>query len=262
MNWILRRTGSLLARHLSKPGRARPTSASCKPEHLAATLRKGDVLLVDGITRFGSAIKYLTQSCWSHSALCTENPGPDALTNPDARILVEAEVNEGVRRISLREYVGRHTRICRPVGLSPTEVESVVQFALSRVGQTYDLKNVIDLARYLIRRPPLPHPWRRRLIALGSGDPTKAICSSLIAQAFQKVRYPILPDTRTIDESDPSGRARKREVMHIRHHSLFTPRDFDVSPYFKVVKPTIEQGFNFHAIEWAEEVGEPDDPPG
>lgn len=258
MNWILRRTGGLLARHLSKPSKARPAKATCTPEQLASAIRKGDVLLVDGTTRFGSAIKYLTQSCWSHSALCVENPGPDALTNPEARIFVEADVNAGVRRVPLTEYSKLHTRICRPVGLSPAEVDTVVQFANSRLGQTYDLKNIIDLARYLIRRPPVPHPWRRRLIALGSGDPSKAICSSLIAQAFQKVRYPILPDTRTIDESDPAGRARKREVMHIRHHSLFTPRDFDLSPYFKIVKPTIEQGFNFHAIEWAEEVGEPE----
>ena len=29
---------------------------------------------------------------------------------------------------------------------------------------------------------------------LGSGDPTRAICSSLIAAAFGSVRYPVLPD--------------------------------------------------------------------
>lgn len=31
------------------------------------------------------------------------------------------------------------------------------------------------------------------MIALGSGEPTKAICSTLIARAFQSIRYPILP---------------------------------------------------------------------
>ena len=29
------------------------------------------------------------------------------------------------------------------------------------------------------------------------------------------------------------------EILHIRHPSLFAPRDFDLSPYFQVVKPTI-----------------------
>jgi hypothetical protein len=254
MNWILRRTGSLLARHLSKPSRAPLAKASCSPEKLASTLRKGDVLLVEGNTRFASAIRYLTQSCWSHAALCVEHPGPDVLTNPDAKILVEAEVNQGVRTLTLATYAGNHTRICRPVGLSPAEIETVAKFALSRVGQQYDLKNVIDLARYLFRRPPVPNPWRRKLIALGSGDPTKAICSSLIAQAFQQVRYPILADIRECDLDDPAECARRKEVLHIRHHSLFTPRDFDVSPYFEILKPTLAQGFNFRAIEWEDQV--------
>jgi hypothetical protein len=37
----------------------------------------------------------------------------------------------------------------------------------------------------------------------------------------------------------------KRENLHIREHGLYTPRDFDVSPFFEVVKPTIEAGFDF-----------------
>jgi hypothetical protein len=43
------------------------------------------------------------------------------------------------------------------------------------------------------------------------------------------------------------------EVMHIRHYSLFTPRDFDISPYFQVVKPTISGGFDYHQVAWAQE---------
>jgi hypothetical protein len=43
-----------------------------------------------------------------------------------------------------------------------------------------------------------------------------------------------------------------REIYHIRHHSLFAPRDFDLSPYFRVVKPTLEDGFDFREIEWGE----------
>jgi hypothetical protein len=41
-----------------------------------------------------------------------------------------------------------------------------------------------------------------------------------------------------------------KEVLRVRHHSLFTPRDFDVSPYFQIVKPSIREGFDFRAIEW------------
>jgi hypothetical protein len=47
--------------------------------------------------------------------------------------------------------------------------------------------------------------------------------------------------------------ARKRcgGELHIRHHSLFTPRDFDVSPYFEIIKPTIERGFDFRQLDWS-----------
>lgn len=149
----------------------------------------------------------------------------------------------------LSEFRGYHVRICRPVGLTPEEVARVVSHAAARLGDTYDLRNIVDLIRYLIPTPPVPQRWRRRLLALGSGDPTRAICSTLVAQAFQSVRYPILP---RVERSDPAicpGCAS--EIHHVRHHSLFVPRDFDVSPYFEVVKPTLAAGFDPHRLEWA-----------
>jgi len=38
------------------------------------------------------------------------------------------------------------------------------------------------------------------------------------------------------------------KILYIRHRSLFAPRDFDVSPYFEIVKPTIAGGFDHHAL--------------
>ncbi|MGA7657496.1 MAG: lipo-like protein, partial [Methylocella sp.] len=35
-------------------------------------------------------------------------------------------------------------------------------------------------------------------------------------------------------------------------HSLYVPRDFDVSPYFAVVKPSLDAGFDYRAVTWAE----------
>jgi hypothetical protein len=39
-------------------------------------------------------------------------------------------------------------------------------------------------------------------------------------------------------------------VFYKRHFTHFTPRDFDLSPYFQVVKPTLEHGFNYRELEW------------
>jgi hypothetical protein len=30
------------------------------------------------------------------------------------------------------------------------------------------------------------------------------------------------------------------------------PRDFDISPYFEIVKPTIVEGFDYTALHWAD----------
>lgn len=242
--------GRKLARYLAEPSKRDVRVATCQPKQLAAALRKGDVLLVDGTSRISTAIKYLTQSTWSHAALCvTESSGSQYPDEQDIE-LVEADMVEGVRRVSLNEYSSLHTRICRPVGLSQYQIDDVVDYMVSRIGFQYDLKNIFDLARYLVQTPPVPVRWRRRLLALGSGDPTKAICSSLIAQAFQAVRYPILPESVVVKSKDPSCVNCYDEILHIRHHSLFAPRDFDISPYFRIVKPTIESGFNPNRLVW------------
>lgn len=151
-----------------------------------------------------------------------------------------------------------HTRICRPLGLGEDGRRRVAAFVVERIGHQYDMKNIVDLARYLLPTPPVPSRFRRRLIGLGSGEPTRAICSTLIAQAFQSVGYPILPEVDFVHdpESPVQDPEAQKEILRIRHHSLFAPRDFDISPYFAIVKPTVEAGFDFTAIRWAEPVTE------
>lgn len=223
------------------------------PETLHATLQPGDVLLIEGNQKLSAAIKYLTQSTWSHAAIYIGDalaPGGD----DERRCLVEADVSDGIAAVPLKKYETYNTRICRPVNLTDDDREIVINYVVSRIGDKYDTRNIFDLLRYLIPTPPIPIRWRRRMLALGSGDPTRAICSTMIAEAFQKIHYPILPLISSPD--DPSPRVRsyysRREILHIRHHSLFTPRDFDVSPFFRIVKPTIESGFNYKGLKWGE----------
>ena len=240
--------GRALARFLSRRRHAHGVSLPTDPGHLAACLRPGDVLLVEGESRFSVGIKYLTQSTWSHAALYVGA----ALGDSERRCVVEADVVDGIRAVGLDEFAGLHVRVCRPVGLGPDEIRAVVDHAARRIGQRYDLKNIVDLVRWLLPTPPVPTRWRRRLIALGSGDPTRAICSTLVAEAFQSVRYPILPGIERRDRQDPLCPGCVDEILHVRHHSLFVPRDFDVSPYFQVVKPTIEAGFDPRRVTWAQ----------
>ncbi|MFN3310600.1 MAG: YiiX/YebB-like N1pC/P60 family cysteine hydrolase [Thermomonas sp.] len=217
---------------------------------LLACLQPGDVLLVEGNSRISAAIKYLTQSTWSHAALFV---GFDALQQagwPGTHCFVEADIVEGVRSVGIEEFTGLHTRICRPVGLQEADRQRLLRYAIDQIGYRYDLRNVVDLARYLFPTPPVPARWRRRMIRLGSGDPTRAICSTLIAQAFQSIRYPILPVIEHLPAERADCPACVEEILQVRHHSLFAPRDFDVSPYFAVIKPTLEGGFDYTALRW------------
>ncbi len=248
--WIGRRLSS----YLRKPHSGHDNTAATDPAKLMACLRPGDVVLTEGKSRVSVAIKYLTQSTWSHAALYVGNASSLVDTQGQPRCFVEADLQDGVRLVSVAEFAGLHCRICRPVGLSTDEIAAVIGFAMARLGQQYDLKNLIDLARYLLPTPPVPVRWRRRMLALGSGDPTRAIRSTLIAQAFQSVRYPILPLIDTVPSPDPNCHGCVSEILHIRHHRLFAPRDFDVSPYFAVVKPTIEAGFDHRALAWYDEL--------
>jgi hypothetical protein len=243
---VLDNIARAIARYLEKPVQGYEPFMPSDPAALRKSLKPGDVLLVEGNSHISRVIKYLTQSTWSHAALYV---GPIVGVNTrddEPHVLIEAEVGEGVVSAPLSKYYQYHTRICRPVGLSQEDCETVCSYVIERIGFDYDLRNIIDLMRYLVPLP-VPQRWRRRMIALGSGDPTRIICSALIAQAFEAVRYPILPKVTQLESA-----AARRAIMEIRHSSLYAPRDFDISPYFTIIKPTLAGDFNYKCMDWAD----------
>jgi len=246
MGFVVDRVGRFIARYLEKPEHGYEPYTPSDPEALRATLMPGDVLLVEGSNHISGVIKYLTQSTWSHAALYVGPIGDRETPDGEPLVLVEANIGQGVVAAPLSKYARFHTRICRPTGLTDDDRARVCAYASERIGFDYDLKNILDLLRYLFPLP-VPQRWRRRMIALGSGHPTRIICSALIAQAFEQVRYPILPKVTRIESE-----AARQEILEIRHSSLYAPRDFDISPYFEVVKPTIHRGFDYKTMAWAD----------
>ena len=236
--------GVKLAAFLEQPIKGYQPATPPDHEALSFSLRPGDIILVEGNSRVSSVIKYLTQSTWSH-AMMYVGPVPGKFTpEGEPHVLVEANLGIGVETSPLSRYRDAHVRVCRPIGISVRDRARVVAYVLERVGLEYDVKNITDMLRFLVPLP-IPTRWRRRMLSMGSGQPTRTICSTLIAQAFESVRYPILP---RIEASEYS----RKEILHIRHHSLFAPRDFDLSPYFAVVKPTIERGFDYKTMVWGD----------
>lgn len=242
--------GRAIAAYLLRPI-GQPGGGSDEARLVADALMPGDVLLVEGNTRMAAAIKYLTQSMWSHAALYVGPRAELPSFGAEPATLIEADVLQGVRAVPLSSYGSFRVRICRPVNLTAKDREDLVLYMIQRLGHQYDLKNVFDLARYLLRFP-MPARLRRRMIACGSGDPTRAICSTLIAQAFGAVRYPILPIITRKRDGNPGRAEQVRELWRIRHYSLYVPRDFDISPFFEVVKPRIAKAFDYRCAPWSE----------
>lgn len=244
---MLIRIGTALAHYLSKPAKHYNSFTLQDEATLETHLRPADILLVDGRDRISTTIKYLSQSTWSHAAIYVGDFVHPQSGEMQHKKLVEANLQHGVEAVPLSKYAKLNKRICRAWNLTPEDTDTVVNFMIHSLGKSYDPVNVFDLLRYLLPTPPVPTRFRRRMLALGSGDPTRTICSTLIAQAFESVRYPILPRiSRNRDEWDA-----RREIWHIRHHSLFVPRDFDISPYFNIIKPELEKNFNYKTLRWS-----------
>ena len=224
--------GKWIASYLQKEVHGYEPFTPSDPDRLRSIIQPGDVLLVEGNNRISGIIKYLTQSTWSHAALFV---GPiDGAEEPDGEphVLIEANIGEGVTSAPLSKYFTYHTRLCRPVGLTYEDRYTVGRYAINRIGFGYDTKNILDLMRFLIPLP-IPQRFRRRMIAFGSGDPTKIICSALIAQAFDAVRYPdpAQGDAGRLATGAPRNPAHPRLLAlyaaRFRHLALFRNRQTD-----------------------------------
>jgi hypothetical protein len=264
-------------RQITRPRRNYRRFVYNDPQKLKARIEPGDVLLVDGDQRVSEAVKYLTQSSWSHSALFIG----DALLRRDEAtrretlrrfgresrfLIVEALVEKGVIVSPLLKYVDFNVRICRPIGLRPADREIVFGHVLSRIGHTYDRRNFLDLTRYLLPFHLIPPRLREDALHFGSGRATETICSTLLAEAFAAVRFPILPVPLRERPRTFVSRLRQRllgrptrraysGLLQARHPTLCVPRDFDLSPYFDVVKFHSREldELDYRKLRWEEE---------
>ena len=198
-------------------------------------------MLVEGRSRVGYIIKVISRSSWSHAAFCIGSLNSikdselfDQVSKSwdgDANepLLVESEIDRGTVVTPLSHYSSYHMRICRPIGLTKADREQVVSFMVDKVGLAYSVHHLLDLARFLIPWwTIIPRSWHSSLFEHNAGASTKAVCSSLVAEAFSEVDFPILP---LIQESK-GGKYR----LFRRNPRLYTPRDFDYSPFFDVIK--------------------------
>jgi hypothetical protein len=226
---------------------------------LSFEVEPGDVVLVEGRSRVSQVIKTVTQSNWTHSAIyigrlvdipdveLRETIASRYEGDPTEQLMIESLLGEGTIVAPLENYRGEHIRICRPIGLSSEDQLRVIRYAASQLGVPYDVRQLLDLARFLLPYGLFPRRWRSTLFEKRPGDATRHVCSSMMAEAYSAVSFPVLP----FIERRPDGKV----VLYKRNPRLFTPKDFDYSPYFDVLKfPYLDRGDieAYRSLPWSE----------
>ena len=209
-------------------------------ERLRYELKPGDVMLVEGRSKVADIIKMITQSIWTHSILyigrihdiddhdLRKRIQKYYQFGEDDQLIIESLLGEGTIVTSLEKYTNEHLRICRPTGLTHVDAQKVIEYAVLQLGTDYNVRHLLDLARFVFPYGILPRRWRSSLFEHNAGVPTETICSTMMAEAFASVHFPIQP----ILHQDDDGKLK----LVRRNSKLITPPDFDYSPYFDVVK--------------------------
>ncbi len=230
----------------------------CDFDRIRYEIRPGDVLLIEGRNRLSRFVQRVTQSPWSHAALYIgrlydiDNPELRKKIrqhfggSSDCQLLLESMIGKGTIITILSHYRLHHMRICRPQGLSRNDAQRVIGYAISRLGGKYHLRHVLDLARFLLPWGYFSR-WHSVLFNYNTSQAIYDICSSMIADAFHSVHFPILPIVRHDDENGI-------ELVQ-RNPRLYTPSDFDYSPYFDIIKYpffSLSEQPPYHHLPWKE----------
>jgi len=205
-----------LKRYLARPVTQGTQPNGADAQSLAPTLRRGDVLLTEGITLLAALVRRLTGSKWSHVSMYV-GPLEDG---PDPACVVEADVAAGVRAVPLSEFKGMRVRVLRPTRLPDADRARLADWVVSRIGAEYDLAHAWSLGKRLLRLPlASPMPVR----SSSAQGARRFICSSLLAQAFMLVGYTIVPQQLGLGGAEAVD------------HRYLTPRDFERASVFEVV---------------------------
>jgi len=235
---------------LEKPRKSYQQRVYNNIDRLYNVIRPGDVVLVEGRSEMSRLINLFTRSHWSHVAMYVGT----ALLHPDSKrdsglktygknanhMLIEAFSSEGVIASPLNKYKDYNIRICRPYGIIESDLHHVIEQVIGRLGMHYDNQNIVDIALMVLQtiwRPNRKHAFRA---CLGNCNDYQVICSGMIAEAFQSVGYPIVPvlvprsQKDAFNQNNPYGGG-----LIMRHYTQITPKDFDLSPNFEVIKYNI-----------------------
>ena len=248
MKSLTARIRNFILNKLEKPRSNYEQRVHNNMDKLYAVVKPGDVLLVEGQSEMSRIINLLTSSHWSHAAFYIG----DALmasdrsliyTDPyqnseDSRhMLIEAFSGDGVIASPLKKYKDYNIRLCRPYGIKAEDMKQVIDQLIGKLGMHYDDQNIIAIALMTLQSAFRPGSKRTLRACLGNCNDYEVICSGMIAQAFQSVGYPIVPALRPHAKGDVFSKENPYGAgLIMRHYTQITPKDFDLSPNFEIIK--------------------------
>jgi len=135
---------------------------------LQFNIRPADVLLVSGSSRVSTIIQDITHSSWSHVAIYLGRLND--ITDKDTRehvramydgdesdqLIIEPMPDKATIISNLATYASSNVRLCRPSGIAPTDISIVINFAVAHLGMDYDIRQILDLGRYMSTNTLIP----------------------------------------------------------------------------------------------------------
>lgn len=203
-------------------------------------IRPCDILLIEGRSRMSSTISFLTRSPWTHACIyigrlqdlddktLAKHIRNNYEGDENEHLVIGSYLGRGTTVEPLSKYRRHHIRICRPRAIAPQDVQSVIKYCIHAIGYDYNTRQIFDMLRLLFPITLMPRKLFSSLFKFDQDSNKQTICSSLLAEAFHKVSFPILPKI-IVNESN------KIELIP-RNPKLFAPGDFDYSPFFDIIK--------------------------
>lgn len=217
-----------------------PTAFWCDFNQARLLLKPADVLLIDGNTLADRKIKAITGSRWSQVCLYLgrlhdiRNASLRAFINDhldcqsDTQLIFKADLVKGMHITTLSELRQQTFRICRPHELTEDDTQNIVNYTINRASTTAKHAWWPAVRLLLVPWTLLPMHWRQRLFRALSGRRLRRAMGGTVGDAFSFIQFPILPLVRGEDD--------KPNKLYRQYPSVFYPADFDLSPYFDVIK--------------------------
>jgi hypothetical protein len=252
---MLRWLSDKFAKFLNKQEEVQETPL-CDFSRLRFEVRPCDIILVEGRTRVSEVIRSITQSPWTHAAMfigrLSDIEDEETRThvksyypgNPNEQLIIESLIGSGTIVSHLTKYQFDNLRVCRPKDITPQDIQSVIKTASMYLGSKYDMRHILDFARFMVPYWFVPRRWRSSLFDYNAGDITRTICSTMLVEAFASNQYPVKPVIQRTEDG--------KYIWSRRNPKLFTPSDFDYSPYFDIIKyPFLgDEKAIYHKLPW------------